>query len=103
MEMTNYIQLVGRMIHEYRNCFVQFVLLSTSQDAKKRGVRQIEKYFQSMQTRAHKSHPPSQEFFSMGFRAILIEVHVCCIFNTLCEFEESIRRDSSLIDHHLHR
>ncbi len=91
------------MIHEYRNCFVQFVLLSTSQDAKKRGVRQIEKYFQSMQTRAHKSHPPSQEFFSMGFRAILIEVHVCCIFNTLCEFEESIRRDSSLIDHHLHR
>jgi hypothetical protein len=102
MEMTNYIQLVGRMIHEYRNCFVQFVLLSTSQDAKKRGVWQIEKYFQSMQTRAHKSHPPSQEFFSMGFRAILIEVHVCCIFNTLC-VEESIRRVSSLIDHRLHR
>lgn len=91
------------MIHECRNCFVQFVLLSISQDAKKRGVWQIEKYFQSMQTRAHKSHPPSQEFFSMGFRAILIEVHVCCIFNTLCEFEESIRRVSSLIDHCLHR
>jgi hypothetical protein len=73
MEMTNYIQLVGRMIHECRNCFVQFVLLSIAQDAKKRGVWQIEKYFQSMQTRSHKSHPPSQEFFSMGFWAILTE------------------------------